>query len=116
MGACATVANLAEALSASGELRTPRHKMLVDILKIMPQYYEMGDLSAWETAFQAALEEKDDESDLGNLIWEIFEFGRHNLYMAFDPDGTKICYHDLIPLFGAQGLERPVAVPEFKGW
>ncbi len=104
MGICSTVASLAEAVSKAKAPLEPRHRLQVDILKLMPLYSEIWNLSPWEHAFQDVVKEPDDESETGLLLWEIFDFGRYNMYSAFDPAGTRDCYIALTDLLKEKGV------------
>jgi hypothetical protein len=96
MGVCATVATLAEAFARSIPLHTPHQKLQIELLKLMPFYKDMFNLVAWERAFMAALPEPDDESTTGLLIYEIFSFGRYNMYTTFNKEGAEHEYNSLV--------------------
>ena len=61
-----------------------RHRLLLRILAMMPQYRDAKKLAAWEYAVKGLLEETDYNSELGSLITSIFEFGLCNLYSEFN--------------------------------
>ncbi len=61
----------------------------------MPYYLAIGNLSLWEEAFTEALTDEDDLSNIGELIREIFEFGRYNLYCKFDEKKTVVAFNNL---------------------
>ncbi len=116
MGVCNTVVLLTEALEKAKQPTLPRHRLLAQILKLMPLYNEIHDLAAWEAAYQGAMEEADDNSEIGLLLWEIFEFGRYNLYSAFDVEGTSECYDQLSSMFSENGIVNPIIQPELDRW
>jgi len=86
------------------------------LLKLIPLYKEIGALDEWETACQGVLEDQDDTSEIGSLLWEVFEFGRYNLYAAFDVIGTTACYNDLVNLFENHNIKSPMLRPELGKW
>ena len=88
VGVAETVKSLAEAVERAKLPTNPRHRICVELLRLMPKYRDIGDLSAWEAAYQGALEERDDESEVAQLLWEVFDFGRLNMYGKFEPELT----------------------------
>ena len=107
MGVCETVRSIAESVSQVKMPQESRHQILVQILRLMPQYREIRDLVAWESAFQGALEEQDDESEIGQILWEVFEFGRFNMYAKFDVPGTSQQFEWLSTLLNERGVPMP---------
>src|SRR5579884_2495519 len=106
MGVCETVKSLAEAVAKAKALEKPRHRLLVEILRLMPLYRDIGDLSAWESAIHGALGQ-DDESEVGQLLWEVFEFGTYNMYGAFDAEGTAEVFRHLSQWMAQRGVTAP---------
>lgn len=88
MGVCVTVKSLAESVSTVKTPEDSRHRILVEILRLMPLYRDIFGLVAWESAFRGALAEEDDDSEVGQILYEVFDFGTFNMYGAFDADGT----------------------------
>lgn len=104
MGVTETVAALAGSIAQVKALTNPRHRLLVEILRLMPLYSDVGDLTAWESAFQGVLEDQDDESEIGNLLWDIFVFGRMNMYVGFDARQTEIAFRYIAQEFERRGV------------
>jgi hypothetical protein len=107
MGICETVVTLANEFVKSKTLNTPHQKLQVELLRLMPLYKEINNLVAWERTFMAALPEPDDESDVGQLIYEIFSFGRYNMYGAFDKQGTYREFDWLVKQLARAGVIVP---------
>jgi hypothetical protein len=85
----------------------PRHLILVEILRLMPEYRDINHLVAWESAFQGVLEDQDDESEIGQILWEVFDFGRFNMYGAFDAPRTSQQFEWLSNWLSARGVPMP---------
>jgi hypothetical protein len=108
MGLCDTVAKLADAAERDLSPSEARHKLLLAILRLMPLYRDIVHLPEWETAFKGALtRDHDDESRIGKLIYDIFEFAGFNLYAAFDIEGTKIAYDARVKRLEDAGIRVP---------
>ena len=67
MGVCETVASLAEAVGRSKRPASPRHRLLIEILRLMPLFREIRDLSAWVSS----------SSPRTGPPWFLPEAGRH---------------------------------------
>jgi len=104
MGICATVKDLAEAIEKSKLDVHAQHRHQIEILSDMQRYADARDLGNWESTFQSTLDELDDQSEVGLLLWEIFELGRFNLYAAFNPVGTQYEYETLKKLLLQHGV------------
>ena len=107
MGVCETVKSIADTVARVKIPQEPRHLVLVELLRLMPQYRDMNGLVAWDSAFQGALEEQDDESEIGQILWEVFEFGRGNMYGAFDVPGTSRQFEWLSTWLSERGVPMP---------
>ena len=115
MGVCETVQVLAEAVALAKQPVEARYRLLIEILRLMPLYRDIRDLSAWESAFQAALAPCEDESEMGNVLAELFDFGRHNRYGAFDQAGTLFCYASFARWLTEHGVPAPDS-PDLSRW
>ena len=67
----------------------------------MPAQVEAKDLGSWEQRFNHVRSRvsKTEQETLGgaaSLLIEVFEFGAHNLYGAFDEVGSTTQYQDLV--------------------
>ncbi|MEM1115053.1 MAG: hypothetical protein AAF845_17315 [Bacteroidota bacterium] len=54
----------------------------------MPDHEEAGDLSVWEAEYQNAVSATVEPTTAETLFDEVFDFGRVNLYGAFDAERT----------------------------
>lgn len=113
MGPCTTVASLAETVRDARAPLTRQHRVLVEMLRLMPLYSEINRLDAWEDACQALILE--DEYDLGlevgNLLRMIFELGQYNLYGNFKAADTLEEFSHLCRQLQRAGIKVP-PVPE----
>jgi hypothetical protein len=115
MGVCAVVKEFAEAVSYVKQPQEWRCKLAIELLRLMPLYAKVGDLSAWEAAFQNALQTVDTTKEVGKLLLAIFEFGRYNLYGAFNVEDTSRELSSLVDLLTRSGVyvNRPGRI---MGW
>lgn len=112
MGLCATVEALAEAVAHAKQPSEPRHRLGVEILRLMPLYGAAGDLGAWVDSFHRVMTvEPEEESDIGRLLWGVFALGESNMYAAVDVPQTAAEFRDLAEEFRRCG----VAPPEHQG-
>jgi hypothetical protein len=107
MGMADTVRSLAEAVAQVKSLTNPRHRICVELLRLMPEYLEIHRLDGWEEAYQDALEPIDDASETGVILWEVFEFGRLNMYGAFNPKLTVKEFARLSSWLTERGINVP---------
>ena len=110
MGVTDVVRCLADAIDRARSPTNPRHRICLELLRLMPYYHGINNLPAWESAYQGALEEKDDESEMGQLLYEVFELGRFNMYGKFQPAET---FQDLMAL-SAWLAERGIVAPKLN--
>ena len=87
----------------------PRHRLLVEILRLTPLYRDISGLCEWEDAFQNALGKEDDESEVGQILWNVFDFGCYNMYAKFDAEGTAQAYESLCLWLSAHGVSVPAS-------
>ncbi len=116
MGICNTVEAFSSALSQEVMIEDPRHKLQLEILKLMPLYRDIRDLSQWESAFTETLEEAEDESTVGEIIYAIFDFGRCNMYCAFSEDNAIREFSSLKALVEKKSLFITVENPDLSCW
>jgi hypothetical protein len=115
MGVAETVKELAESVAHAKMPTHPRHRLLVELLRLMPLYRDINGLCAWEAAFKGAMEWQDDESEVGQLLWDVFEFGGYNMYGAFDAEGTLQEFRGLASRLSERGVR--VREPQgLDGW
>jgi hypothetical protein len=108
MGVCAVVKQFAEAVAHTKQPHQWRHKLLIEILKLMPLYAKIKHLGAWEYAFQQVSSQVSNKetlnTEIGELLLAIYEFGRFNLYAAFDQEGTDRELAALVDLLQRGGV------------
>ena len=106
MSVSETVRTIAEILESHHVSTDGRDNLLLGILKLMPLYRDVKGLDLWESAFLKALDDLN-EANINPIIWELFEFGRFNLYGAFDQDATLKELNKLLRLAGDLELNLP---------
>lgn len=115
MGVAHVVAELAEAIAAKVPL-TAHQALLVYLLRAMPLYVAVARLDAWESVILEAVTLREPEQvPVTGLIDSVFEFGRHNLYTAFDVAGTRREFAILSSHFAMAGLPVPQS-PDLSDW
>lgn len=109
MGVCTTVALLAETVSDARAPLIPRHRLLVEILHLMPVYSDIYRLDDWGEAFQAVIEKDEAKGgvETGNLLWGIYVLGTYNMYAVFDVSGTVEQYAHLSRNLEHAGIKMP---------
>ncbi|MGL4608231.1 MAG: hypothetical protein ACRCYY_00890 [Trueperaceae bacterium] len=116
MNVSTTVAELANAVARHFPKLTSRQRLRLELLKLMPLYVDIHDLSCWERAFKETYPDKQARrSKAGRLIEDIFRLGEFNLYTAFDKQGTLEKYNALAKQLNAVGIKTK-AIKAFKGW
>jgi len=111
-----TVVELADLIEARVPLRGAREQLQLQILRQMPLYVQIRDLSAWEGAFTAVME--DEDAAEGSTLWmlgHVFDFGRCCMYAAFSEAAAKRDYEYMRSELLKVGVEVPVS-PELKEW
>jgi len=116
MGICATVRNLAICLRETEFPFTQRQKLQLEILKLGPNYLEIMNLPAWESAFQDTMLDDDDLSEQGILISEIYELGMFNMYGAFQVNETKKYADKVVKALIDKGVKVNENELEFEKW
>ena len=80
MGICSTVRDAVDAIAESRPSVLSALRQQVEVLRRMPEYAAGRDLGAWEGTFISLMDDRTIDSELGGLLWDVFEFGRFNLY------------------------------------
>lgn len=109
MGIASAVAALADAVAAAHAPLSPSQRRLHAALHAMPEHLARGDLGAWEAAYQAV--DGEDGSLAERLFDVVFDAGRHNLYRAFDAEGTAAVFGALLGTLAAHGVAPPAEAP-----
>ena len=118
VGVCDTVQALADLLRPATPLADAALALLLSILWQMPMYRDLRALDLWEHAYSEAWARMDKQVPRGvalDLIDAAFEFGRYNLYGAFDADGTTREFSVLRKQFNAAGVDCPLT-PQLTDW
>src|SRR5687767_14405314 len=69
MGLCQLILALANATATAKAPLPVRHRLLIEILRLMPLYAEaIRNLTSWENAYQNAHPNWPDESEVGELL------------------------------------------------
>jgi hypothetical protein len=114
MALCEVVAAIAEAIESVRQPLTNREAFLLHVLKSMPLYRNVGKLDLWEYVYdQIAPKEK--LTDTEKLMDDVLEFGRANMYSAFDPMFVRECYDRIVPTLTRAGIPLPTS-PDLSGW
>ena len=115
MGVCVTVRDVVNAIVRTKSPTDPQHILLAELLRLMPRYGDAQLLDAWEAAVAGVLPEHADASEVGKLFLATFEFGRENLYCAFDRVGIRVAFEQLATLLRTASvlLAEPLSL---DGW
>jgi hypothetical protein len=105
MGICSVVVESARAVNATkGHLNASEARQL-EVLCRMPAYAQAKDLGGWEREFLLAVGvDEGSQFEVGSLLWAIFEFGRLNLYGAFDFEATQQAFVRLLEELASHGI------------
>lgn len=107
MGECTTVKALAEALRDAREPQDPKQQLIIEILRLMPMYLAIRDLSQWEAALQGVGMSKgvpNVHDEVDQAIDAINDFGGYNLYSLFQPDKTERELEEVIAFLETMGV------------
>jgi hypothetical protein len=88
MGVCSALREAALAIDAAFGDDDPRVRPAAQALASMPDWLEQRRLDGWETHVQEVVPDTADQSLPMSLPNEVFEFGRFNLYCAFQAEET----------------------------
>lgn len=116
MSVSRTVVALADLIATRVPLEGARERIQLQILRLMPLYVEIWDLVAWESAFAEVMTKED--SPEGSDAWvleQVFDFGRGNVYGAFQESTAKSDYSHMRAQLLRVGIEVPVD-PELHEW
>ncbi len=103
---------LAEAVIAARPDSTPRQRLLLEQLRLLPLYKEIGNVAIWDKAYHAAMPVGDDASEIGRLIEAAYDFATVPFYGAFQADVTLRAYESTCRRLRAAGISCP-SVDEF---
>jgi hypothetical protein len=106
------VRELAEAIIAARDVSLARHRLLLELLRLLPLYNEIGNLAIWDRAYNDACSKEGDTSETGRLIAELYGFATVTFYGAFQADVQMSEYESICKSFRGVGIACP-AVDEF---
>ena len=89
MGICSTVRDATDAIAESRPSVLSTFRRQVEVLRRMPEYEAGHDLGAWERTFMSLMDDRTIDCELGGLLWDVFEFGRFNLYSSIQVAETE---------------------------
>lgn len=104
LGIADVVVVLGEAVAAARAPLLPHEQWLRDALCAMPQHRAAGDLGAWKEAYQTAVPDSDTPTRTETLLDAVFDFGRCNLYGAFDLARTASEFKQVVDALREQGV------------
>lgn len=101
MSICSVVVALTDVIASQCAPLSKWESELGHELRLMPQRLEEGDLGWWDARFlhvwfHGPEEEKAGEASAAHLFSVVFDFGRFNLYGAFDPIETQREYERVL--------------------
>ena len=105
MGVCSVVREAALAIDAAFGDDDPRVRSATQALASMPDWLEQRRLDLWEEHVQDVLPATDQSSLPMRLVEEVFEFGRFNLYGAFQAERTAQEFSRLVVQLSEHGVE-----------
>lgn len=92
MTVSAVTRELAEAILAARPASTPRQRLLLELLRLLPFYKAIGNVAIWDKAYHAAMPAEDDTTEIGRLIEAVYDFATIPFYGAFQADVTLSAY------------------------
>lgn len=104
MGICSTVRGATDAIAESHPSVLSTFRQQVEVLRRMPEYAAGHDLATWERTFVSLMDDRTIGSELGGLLWDVFEFGRFNLYSRIRVAETEAELSNLRGLLLAHGV------------
>jgi hypothetical protein len=104
MGICSTVRDATDAIAAAKPLVKARYQRQAEILRRMPSYAQSRDLATWEQAFMSLVDDQATETEESELLWEVFEFGRFNLYSNIRKAETESALQRLAEFLNSHGV------------
>ena len=108
------VRELAEAIIAAREVSSARHRLLLELLRLLPLYAEVGNLFSWDKAYDGAESKERDTSETGRLIAALYNFATVTFYGAFQADVQMSEYESICKTLQSAGITCPV-VDTFVG-
>jgi hypothetical protein len=104
MGVCSAVCEAALAIDAAFGDDDPRVRPAAHALASMPDWLEQRRLDEWEAHVHEVVPVTTDQGLPMSLLNEVFEFGRFNLYGAFQAEKTVNEFRKLIVRLSEHGV------------
>lgn len=111
MTVSAITRELAEAILAARP-HTPHQRLLIEQLRLLPLYKQIGNVAIWDKAYHDAMPREDDTSEVGRLIAAVYDFATVPFYGAFDAEATLNAYESTCRFLRGAGIACP-AVDRF---
>jgi|SRR5690242_4489563 len=112
MTVSAITRELAEAILAARPTPSPRQRLLIEQLRLLPLYKEIENVAIWDKAYHDAMPREDDASEVGRLIEAVYDFATVPFYGAFEADMTLSAYESTCRFLRGAGITCP-AVDRF---
>jgi len=107
MTVSSVVRELAEAIISTKDDSSARHRLQLELFRLMPLYSEIRILGHWDRSFTGTQPKEDDTSETGRLIGALYEFAICNFYGAFQADAQMRDYQSLCQRFRGAGIACP---------
>ena len=101
------VAALAKTIECAYSWLPPKQQLMLRLMRMMPLYRDSNALPAWESADAEITDGLEDGSEVGELIDEVFEFGRCNFYTQFNKSRAHDAFTRVAQIFKNRGLPVP---------
>jgi len=107
MTVSAITRQLADAVIAARPASTPRQRLLLELLRLLPLYKAIGNVAIWDGAYHEAMPVEDDTSEIGRLIQTLYDFATIPFYGAFGADVTLREYESTCRYLRGGGIDCP---------
>ncbi len=98
---------LAQATIAARPASTPRQRLLLELLRLLPLYRDIGNVAIWDKSYHAAMPAEDDTSEVGQLIDAVYDFAITPFYGAFESEVALRAYEDTCRCLHGAGIPCP---------
>ncbi|MDP1797720.1 MAG: hypothetical protein Q8K78_09575 [Planctomycetaceae bacterium] len=115
MGLCEAITALTDALAANCKDLDSRQRLRIHVIRSILIYRDARRIDAWDQAIRDVFGNERSVFITDQLIEEIADLGRLNLYGAFDVTETLNEYRRIVQRFKAEGISTP-PIPDFSDW
>ncbi len=98
---------LAEAILAARPSPTPRQRLLIELLCLLPLYEEIGNVATWDKAYHDAMPREDNTSEIDRLIEAVYDFATVPFYGAFEAEVALSAYESTCRFLRSEGITCP---------